>query len=202
MTDPAYFDAMYAAGEDPWGFDHLWYEHRKRDLTVAVLPRRRYAHALELGSSTGVLSAALLDRCERLTCVELHPRAVDVARRRLSSAGDRVRVEVGDIRRWRPREHHDLVVVSEVLYYLDAEDLATVTAWCRGLRDAGATVAAVHFRHPVPEHELSGDAVHAALREALGSPMAGYLDDDVVIDVFGGPGEQSVAVADGLAPPP
>ncbi|MEH3156662.1 MAG: class I SAM-dependent methyltransferase, partial [Gordonia paraffinivorans] len=133
MTDPAYFDAMYAAGDDPWGFDHLWYEQRKRDLTVALLPSRRYEHVLEVGSSTGVLSAALLDRCARLTCVELHPRAVDVARRRLAAAGDRVRVEVGDIRRWRSTEPHDLVVVSEVLYYLDDDDLASVTGWSRDL---------------------------------------------------------------------
>lgn len=202
MTDPAYFDAMYAAGEDPWGFDHLWYEQRKRDLTVAVLPRRRYAHVLELGSSTGVLSAALLDRCERLTCVELHPRAVDVARRRFASAGDRVRVEVGDIRRWRPSDHHDLVVVSEVLYYLDEDDLATVTAWTRAMRDGGAGIVAVHFRHPVPEHVQSGDAVHEGLRGALQAPMATYTDDDVVIDVFAAPGEQSVAVTEGLAPAP
>ncbi len=202
MTDPGYFDAMYAAGEDPWGFDHLWYEQRKRDLTVAVLPRRRYTHALELGSSTGVLSAALLDRCDRLTCVELHPRAVDVARRRLAPAGDRVRMEVGDIRRWRPTDHHDLVVVSEVLYYLDPDDLATVTAWSRAMRDAGATVAAVHFRHPVPEHVQSGDDVHERLREELGSPMATYVDADMVIEVFAAPGEQSVAVTEGLAPTP
>lgn len=202
MTDPAYFDAMYSAGEDPWGFDHLWYEQRKRDLTVAVLPRRRYAHALELGSSTGVLSAALLDRCDRLTCVELHPRAVDVARRRLSWAADRVRVEVGDIRRWRPSDHHDLLVVSEVLYYLDTDDLARVSEWSRAMRDGGATVVAVDFRHPVPEHVHSGDAVHKRLREVLGSPMATYLDDDVLIDVFAAPGEQSVAVTEGLAPAP
>lgn len=202
MTDPAYFDAMYAAGDDPWGFDHLWYEQRKRDLTVAVLPRRRYDHALEVGSSTGVLSAALIARCERLTCVELHPRAVDVARRRLAAAGDRVRVEVGDIRRWRPTEAHDLLVLSEVLYYLDDRDLASVTSWSRTMRDAGATVVAVDFRHPVPEHVRSGDEVHTALHEALDASMATYRDDDMVIEVFAAPGEQSVAVTEGLAPPP
>jgi trans-aconitate methyltransferase len=201
VTDPGYFDAMYAAGEDPWGFDHLWYEQRKRDLTVAVLPRRRYAHAVELGSSTGVLSAALLGRCARLTCVELHPRAVGIARRRLADAGERVRVEVGDIVRWRPTEHHDLVVISEVLYYLDATGLAEVLAWTRSMRDAGATVVAVHFRHPVPEHARTGDDVHDALARALGEPMARYRDDDMVAEVFGAPGEHSVAVTEGLAPP-
>ncbi|MGZ8177736.1 SAM-dependent methyltransferase [Williamsia sp. SKLECPSW1] len=202
MTDPAYFDAMYAAGDDPWGFTDHWYETRKRDLTVAVLPRRRYTHALELGSSTGVLSTTLITRCDRLTCVELHPRAVDLARTRLAAYGDRVRVEVGDIRRWRSTASHDLVVVSEVLYYLDRDDLAQVTSWVRELRDAGATIVAVHFRHPVPEHVLSGDEVHESLRSVLGGPMAAYGDPDVLVDVFAAPDELSVAVEDGLAPRP
>ncbi len=111
-------------------------------------------------------------------------------------------MEAGDIRRWRPNDHHDLVVVSEVLYYLDTDDLATVTAWSRAMREGGATLVAVDFRHPVPEHAQSGDTVHARLRDELGAPMATYLDDDVVIDVFAAPGEQSVAVTEGLAPAP
>ncbi|GAA2060079.1 SAM-dependent methyltransferase [Williamsia deligens] len=200
MTDPGYFDAMYGAGPDPWGFEQHWYEKRKRDLTVAALPRARYADALELGSSTGVLSEVLLDRCERLTCVELHPRGVETARRRLAAAADRVRLEVGDIVTWRPSRHHDLVVVSEVLYYLADEDLDSVMTWLADCSRAGATLVAVHFRHPVPEHVRSGDDVHEHLRRHLGAPMARYRDDDVVLDVFPAPGERSVAVSDGLAP--
>ena len=35
--DRAYFDAMYAADADPWGFTERWYEHRKYALSVAAL---------------------------------------------------------------------------------------------------------------------------------------------------------------------
>lgn len=45
-----YFDAMYEANHDPWGFNSRWYEERKRAITLAVLPERRYANAYEPGA--------------------------------------------------------------------------------------------------------------------------------------------------------
>ena len=41
MTLPGdYFDGVYAAGPDPWGFTDRWYEERKRAVTLAALPDR------------------------------------------------------------------------------------------------------------------------------------------------------------------
>ena len=51
-----YFDRVYASSDDPWGFASRWYERRKRQLTMASLPREemldgRYSlPALELES--------------------------------------------------------------------------------------------------------------------------------------------------------
>ena len=52
--DRDYFEGIYADGPDPWGFETSEYERRKYDLTLAALPRRRYARALEPGCSIGV----------------------------------------------------------------------------------------------------------------------------------------------------
>ena len=38
---------VYAASGDPWGFTSRWYEERKYALSLAMLPRRRYAEAVE-----------------------------------------------------------------------------------------------------------------------------------------------------------
>ena len=35
---PAYFDAMYQAAADPWGFEDRWYEQRKYAISLALLP--------------------------------------------------------------------------------------------------------------------------------------------------------------------
>ncbi|MGJ0118669.1 class I SAM-dependent DNA methyltransferase [Williamsia sp. MIQD14] len=200
MTDPSYFDRMYARSDDPWGFDDHFYEQRKRDLTVAALPRARFGSALELGSSTGALTGQLLPRVDRIHCVELHPRGVDIARRRLVADSHRVRLEVADLITWTPTETYDLVVASEVLYYLDSEPLTRALGWIGDQHAAGATVVAVDWRHPVSEHRWSGDEIHRRLTEVLGAAAGGYRDSDVIIEVFEPLGTESVAVRDGLAP--
>ena len=54
-----FFDSFYAGRDDPWGFETRWYEKRKRDILLASLPHERYATALEVGCSTGKLTASL-----------------------------------------------------------------------------------------------------------------------------------------------
>src|ERR1700712_2065045 len=66
IPGPAYFDAMFQASADPWKYKERWYEERKRALTLACLPQRRYASGYEPGCANGELSAALAGRCDRL----------------------------------------------------------------------------------------------------------------------------------------
>ena len=46
---PAYFDAMYQAAADPWGFEDRWYEQRKYAVSLALFPAARYRSAFEPG---------------------------------------------------------------------------------------------------------------------------------------------------------
>lgn len=200
-VDPEYFRAMYADSDDPWGFAERWYEARKYDITMSMLPAPRYERALELGSSIGVLSRRLAQRCGSMVCLELDPRAAELARERLVDVADRVTVRVADIADGiEPgSDRFDLVVASEVLYYLDESRLAAVTAALDRHRRGGATVIAAHWRHHVSEYPWTGDEVHERLRGVLGPTQATYTDDDVVMDVFTSPGTEWVAAAGGLA---
>ena len=72
----AYFDEMYAGGDDPWQLSTRWYEQRKYAITLAMLPRRRYRHAFEPGCSIGTLTALLAQRCDRVTAVDVAEAAV------------------------------------------------------------------------------------------------------------------------------
>jgi hypothetical protein len=50
MTAPVtlgacYFDALYQAAADPWGFEERWYEQRKYAISLAQLPAGRYRSA-------------------------------------------------------------------------------------------------------------------------------------------------------------
>lgn len=56
---PSYFDDLYQAKADPWGFETSEYEANKYAATLAALPNARYRSAFEIGGSIGVLTAKL-----------------------------------------------------------------------------------------------------------------------------------------------
>lgn len=184
-----YFDDMYARDPDPWGFTTRWYERRKRALTMAALPKARYHNAFEPGCSIGTLSAELTDRCDRLVCTDIAAQALDSAGRRIDRLPESERGAV-EFRRWAlgepwPDEHFDLIVLSEVCYYLDSVSLRTAFAHAVDHLEPDGTLLCVHWRRKVPEYPLSGDHVHAIARTTHGlTALAGYHDEDLLLDVF------------------
>jgi cyclopropane fatty-acyl-phospholipid synthase-like methyltransferase len=57
--DADYFEGLYRAEDDPWGFATSAYEHAKYDATLAALGTERSHRALEVGCAIGVLTARL-----------------------------------------------------------------------------------------------------------------------------------------------
>ena len=197
----AFFEDFYArGGDDPWGFTDRWYERRKRALTLAALPRERFSRGFEPGCSIGVLTAQLGERCDDLLALDVVAATVRKARERTAHLPG-VRVEQGSVPADWPDGVFDLVVLSEVGYYCGPDDLRTLVDRAAGaLADDGVLVAC-HWRHPVPEYPLGGDAVHAALRAhprlAL---LARHEEEDFLLDVLVPAPATSVARATGLVP--
>lgn len=192
----AYFDRMYAGTDDPWQLSTRWYEQRKYAITLALLPHRRYRHAFEPGCSIGALTELLAQRCDQVTAVDVADAALRTADARLRDAGlrDQVTLERSSLDDAWPPGPFDLLVLSEVAYYLEAGTLAAVLRReCRGLRP-GATVVAAHWRHAVADYPLTGDEAHAVIAQTPGlTPLGCYRDSDVVIEVFDNGDGQSVA---------
>ena len=103
-----YFHDMYRDSDDPWGFTSRWYEQRKYALSLAALSSPRYGSVFEPGCSVGVLSAQLATRADHLLCMDVSPRAVELARERLDGH-DSVEVRVGDIVSDWPPGRFDLI---------------------------------------------------------------------------------------------
>jgi trans-aconitate methyltransferase len=181
----SYFDDLYAASPDPWGFASRWYEQRKRALTLALLPAPRYASAFEPGCSIGVLTRELATRCDDLLATDVSAAAVHATRARCADL-PHVRVEQGGLPVGWPPDVPDLVVLSEVAYYLEAHEAREVAR--RAARSD--TVLAVHWRHHVADYPLGGDEVHKMLGEAAA--------DDLISDVWSRDA-RSVATRGGLS---
>lgn len=176
-----YFDRLYADNADPWGLSTRAYEQRKLALLLAALPRSRYHRALEPGCAIGVTTAALARRCERVVALDGAVAAVAQARERTSRAGNVV-VARGVIPSDWPAGTYDLVVLSELLYYLDEPARRTVTDLLIASLAPGGDLMAVHWRHPFDEALTTGDVVHAELLRRLTSAGMGLLVDHVETD--------------------
>src|SRR4051794_19155001 len=128
MTSPHYFDGLYRDDLDPWDLASSPYEQRKLALLMASLPEARYREAFEPGCAIGVTTEALAGRCNRLLAMDGAIRAVEQARRRLVGVKGRVSVREGRIPVDWPALRFDLIVISELLYYLDVEDRREVSS--------------------------------------------------------------------------
>jgi SAM-dependent methyltransferase len=199
-VDAGYFAALYARSEDPWGFRDRWYEQRKRAVTVAALPRAHYEFGFEAGCSIGELTAVLAERCSRLLACDLSLEAVRSARLRVAGM-NHVDIERRALPRAWPSERFDLIVISEFGYYLSS--LALEQLFRRALESLlpNAEILLCHWRHPVVEYPLTGDAVHdlfCAHAAAFGLVRAVHHEEaDFLLDVWSAR-RLSVADAEGL----
>jgi SAM-dependent methyltransferase len=202
--DRGHFDRLYERSADPYGFTSRWYERRKYLITLALLPWPRYGSAFEPGCSVGELTALLAPRCDALLSCDGAAAAVATARARTAEF-EQVDVEQRTIPDDWPDASFDLIVLSELLYYLSDEDLAVAVGRAVGSLTPGGTLLAVHWRRPVPFHPQTGDGVHAALaaRPEL-ALLADHREPDFLAQVYlraaagTDPGTLSVAAREGL----
>ena len=179
-----HFTQMYAENPDPWGFIDRWFEHRKRALTMGMLPRSRFRSAFEPGCSIGVLTQLLAPRCDSLVATDIVDTALAAARERLAAhpGVTLARWALGEV--WRD-EVFDLIVLSEVCYYLAPDALQKVLDDAVAHLDPDGVLLAAHWRHPVEGYLMTGNQVHGQLDRHPGlARTARYEDPDVLIETF------------------
>ncbi|ETF03620.1 hypothetical protein W822_05655 [Advenella kashmirensis W13003] len=120
------FDALYLNDPDPWRFLTSEYEQNKYAATLAALPQKRYRCAIEAGCSIGVLTEKLSSRCGQVIGLDISGVAIALARARSTQANQVRFIQACLPDEW-PDVSADLIVLSEILYFLQAwqiEELA------------------------------------------------------------------------------
>jgi hypothetical protein len=177
-----YFERLYEDAPDPWEFRSRPYEIRKRALTLACLPQARYATVFEPGCSIGVLTSDLAARSDHVVAMDISAIALAVA---AETDHSNIELRQGAVPQDWPEQSFDLIVLSEVGYYLDTRD-------CRRLGHLAANstrdLLAVHWRHPVDDYPLSGDEVQRLLaEESAGAGMTclvEHVEQDFRLEVW------------------
>lgn len=185
----AHFQALYSGSADPWHVRDSCYERRKRAVLLAALPRQHYDSGYEPGCGNGELTAALAERCGRLLASDGTQAGVALAAARLGlpaatperprsapapglhpasrsacSGQSHVRIERHVLPAdWPPGEGvFDLVVVSELAYYLDTAAFAQLRRRAVASLAEGGNLVLCHWRPPFGDRLQDTDAMHAS----------------------------------------
>ena len=100
--------------------------------------------ALEVGCSIGVLTERLAGRCDELVGLDFAPSAVAAARARCAPYSN-IRIEQMQVPRLWPEGRFDLILFSEVLYFLNESDLMETCALTRQSILPGGLVLLVNY---------------------------------------------------------
>ena len=158
-----YFEDMYARDPDPWHFAQSAYEREKYTATLAALPRQRYATGLEIGCSIGVLTRQLAGRCDALLSLDVAETALERARERCANQSH-VRFERRQVPAEWPDGCFDLILLSEIVYYLDRDDVRQLAARVDAAAASSGDILLVHWLGET-HYPLSGDAAAEAFIE-------------------------------------
>lgn len=196
---------MHLEDPDPWDCQTSWYEERKRGITLSLLPRRRYRHILEIGCSVGHTTVELARRGEQVTAVDASSAALRHARQRTEAAlkvgraGTVQLLELAVPGQWPPppaAPGYDLVVISEVGYYLNRAELEALERRLLASASPEAELVLCHWRHPIRGWAGSAAMTHGFFQDSEHwRAVCGLEEPDTRYDVFirclrAGPGER------------
>lgn len=146
IIDPAGFEARFRDDIDPWNYAASPFEAWKRGILLHACGSRLHARGLELACAIGETTRVLAPRCLHLLAINSSPTALAEAARR-TAAHRNVTLRRAVLPRDLPRGPFDLIVASEILYYLRPNDLRRmIPALCRALAPGGRLVVLHHLK--------------------------------------------------------
>ncbi len=180
-----HFERLYAERPDPWNYASSGYERAKYAATLASLPQARYARALDVGCSIGVLTEGLARRCDDLLAIE--PVEAALAQAMARNAGHpNVRFARMMVPGEWPTGPFDLIVISEVLDYLGEADLSALALRLEASLAPAGDLVLVHWVAKKGARPRAGEAtdVLAGLLAKVVSPAYAERNGDYRLDLL------------------
>lgn len=183
--DAEHFERLYQSNPDPWGFTTSDYEKAKYAATLAALGDGRFRSGLEVGCSIGVLTQLLAPACDALLGIDIVAAPLQKAAARCADMGH-VRFQQMQVPGAWPEGQFDLIVLSEVLYFLTREDISRCAERVRSCLLPGGVVVLVNWLgqtdDPTPG-EAAAEQFIAAMDGAL-VPVRQVQDQGYRLDLL------------------
>lgn len=177
-----HFERLARESEDPWDYATSEYEQRKYRHTLEYLSERT-GRTLELGCSVGVFTEMLAPRASFLLAVDFSPTALERARRRLRRSRHHVQLLCRSLPEEMPAGPFDTIVCAEILYYWSGPLVRLGLQRMEAALAPGGTLLTVHWRHPDPRRELTGDDVNTIIdAETRLESEARFATPDYLLD--------------------
>ena len=167
--NPDYFERLYANDADPWRFASSSYERTKYQATLDTLKDHRYKAVFEVGCSIGILTQMLAPNCESLLAVDVSQIALKRARRTCRGLGNVTiaRMRIPD--EW-PAARFDLIMLSEVLYFLGPDDIRSTARKALSSLSANGRILLVNWLGET-DYPCGGDEATELFMSAVGNDL-------------------------------
>jgi SAM-dependent methyltransferase len=115
------FDRLYSLDADPFGCEKFSYERQKSADLLDIIQGVKFKHILDIGCGAGTLTRMLAEYAENVTAIDFSETAIELAVSHPSNY-NHVHYQCADIRTFELRDY-DLIICSEILYYLKSNEL-------------------------------------------------------------------------------
>jgi len=163
LTKPDRIEQFFDSGGDPFGFDENPNEQLKFRRTLEVSGEGSLGSVLEIGCAVGSFTELLAPRATQVLAIDVSAPAIEQARQRLDQY-PHVRVETRTLPAEFPDGPFDLIIASDVLYYLPVDDLRVCLRQIEAALNPGGALVAVDYT-PRVGTLLNGDELHEFLAE-------------------------------------
>ena len=170
-SDVNSFEALFRSAIDPWDYRTSRFEAYKRQELLRACGSKKVGRGLELACAIGETSRALASRCLTLVATDGAPTALAEAKR-LTSPHLRIDYRLGVLPKDVPRGPFDLIVVSEIAYYLSARDLDALAGSLIKIVAPGGKIVVLHHVIPFDDAAQIPSMAQARLCRALSLRMA------------------------------
>ena len=160
-THQQYFERAYSSDAQVFGRVDGWYETRKRQILLSSLLQPRYTSVFEPGGGIAALTIPLAARSDKLLMMDWSVSALKYAQEAMVGYAN-VEFYNGALpESWPEQRRFDLIVFSEILYYLSEAEVHTVARRTLQSLATGGEIALLHWRHASADYPLTAHKAHA-----------------------------------------